>query len=319
MNSFPRGDISMRVSIVRSISRIVLWGLTFSFTVAMLPAQSDPAVEKRIVDYLRIHHVETKQPIVVSDLINNVFTSEGERKEINRLFNIFFKIPIFVVQHKIATDRVPTLADISRQFNLHVTGEANVLLAVMETDPRIPKFLTRDADSGEILSVDVEAVKNDQRFSQAIERTLTGWLDRRAPDFTLDSFGGEKISSKELSGKNYLIYFWFSGCPPCMKLSPLLSKLQEQYTDNNFLVLAVNADRFLELDTTDEERDAYIKANGLQFEFAHLNTEMQEEYGNISVYPTLFWVNSQGIIRKHFIRQPPEVITSEIQQVLKTE
>jgi len=310
----------MRASIVRNISRILLWILMIPFAASMLHAQSDPAVEKRVVDYLRDHHVETKQPIVVSELFNNVFTAEEERKEVNRLFNIFFKIPIFVVQHKVATDRIPTLADISRQFNLRVPGEADVLLSIMELDPRVPNFLTRNSGSGEILTVDIEAVKNDRRFSQVIERTLAGWSGQTVPDFVLDLYNGQKISSRDLLGKNYLIYFWFSGCPPCMKMSPSLSKLQETYADRNFLVLAVNADRLLELDTTDEERTAYIQKNGFQFEFAHLNQEMQERYGNVSVYPTLFLVDAEGVIREHFIGdQAPSIFASAIEQILETE
>jgi thiol-disulfide isomerase/thioredoxin len=317
---FPRGDISMRVFTARTIPLFALWLLIISSSVSVVSAQSNPAVEKRIVDYLREHHMKPKQPVVVSKLLNNVFTGEEERKEINRLFNVFFKIPLFVVQHKVATDRIPTLADISRQFNLRVAGEADVLLSVMELDPRIPKFMTRNRDNGEILSVDIEAVKSDPRFSQAIERTLAGWSGRTAPEFTLDLFSGDKISSKDLSGKNCLIYFWYSGCPPCMKLSPYLSKLQEKYADSNFLVLAVNTDRLLGLNTTDEERAAYIEENALRLEFAHSNREMQEAYGNVGVYPTFFLVDSKGVIRDHYIGdQSPEVLTSGIGQILGIE
>jgi thiol-disulfide isomerase/thioredoxin len=317
---FSRGDISMRVFTARAIPLFALWLLIISSMGSVASAQSNSAVEKRIVDYLREHHVKPKQPVVVSNLLNNVFTGEEERKEINRLFNVFFKIPLFVVQHKVATDRIPTLEDISRQFNLSVAGEADVLLSVMELDPRIPKFMTRDRDGGEILSVDIEAVKSDPRFSQAIERTLAGWSGRAAPEFTLDLFSGDNISLKDLSGKNYLIYFWFSGCPPCMKLAPYLSKLQEKYTDSNFLVLAVNADRLLGLNTTDKERAAYIEENALRLEFAHSNREMQEAYGNISVYPTFFLVDSKSVIRKHYIGyQAPEVLASGIEQILGIE
>jgi thiol-disulfide isomerase/thioredoxin len=317
---FSRGDISMRVFTARTIPLFALWLLMISSSVSGVSAQSNPVVEKRIIDYLREHHVKTKQPVVVSNLLNNVFTGKEEREEINRLFNIFFKIPLFVVQHKVATDRIPTLANISCQFNLSIAGEADVLLSVMELDPRIPKFMTRDPDSGEILSVNVEAVKSDPRFSQVIERTLAGWSGRTAPEFTLDLFSDGKIGSKDLSGKNYLIYFWYSGCPPCMKTSPLLSKLQEEHVDDNFLVLSVNADRLLGLNTTDEERAAYIKENALGFEFAHLNSEMQEAYGNISVYPTFFLVDSKGIIRNHYIGyQTSEVLASGIEQILGIE
>jgi len=184
--SAPQGDMFMqmcRLKIIVLIVSVILWNFS---TAVFLPAQSDPEVEKRIVDYLK-EHVEPGKPVVVSELMNNVFTSQEERKELNRLFNIFFKIPIFIVEHKFATGFVPTLADISRQFNLRVEGEADVLLTIMESDPRIPGFLTRDPDSGEILDVNIDAVKNDRRFSQAIERTLTGWSGRGPGERLLSS------------------------------------------------------------------------------------------------------------------------------------
>ncbi len=296
---------------------VIVFGALIALSVpAVLAAQSDSTVEKRIVDYLKAH-VEPGKPVVVTELVNNVFTSEEERKELERLFNIFFKIPVFIVQHKVATDRVPTLDDISRQFNLRVAGEADLLLTIMESDPRIPKFLTRDPSGGEILSVDIESVKKDRRFSQAVERTLAGWSGKAAPDFSLDLFEGGKIGPGDLLGKSYLIYFWFSGCPPCLKLSPALSKLQDTHAAEDFQVLAVNADRLLELDTTDRERADYIRRQALGLKFAHLNKEMQENYGNIGVYPTLFLVDSRGVIRKHYIGyQEPEVLASDVEQIL---
>ena len=45
---------------------------------------------------------------------------------------------------------------------------------------------------------------------------------------------------------------------------------------------------------------------------------MREEYGGISVYPTLFLVDSRGVIRNHYIGyQPPDVLESAIEEILK--
>jgi thiol-disulfide isomerase/thioredoxin len=285
-------------------------------TDAVSPAQSDLAVEKRIVDYLA-GMIEMRKPVIVSDLVNNVFTSEEEREAVDRLFNIFFQIPVFVVQYKAATDRIPALDDIARQFNLRIPGEVEVLLAIMENDPRIPPFITRDRMSGEIVDIDIEAVKKDKRFGQAIERTLAGWMGKKAPDFFLDLSNGGKISLADLMGKNFLVYFWYSGCPPCVRTSPHLVKLYERHKNSNFTIIAVNADRLLELGTTDEERAGYIQEEGMEFPVAHLNKEMQENYGNVNVYPTFFLVDSSGNIYRHHIGyQPPHVLTEDIEDLL---
>lgn len=281
------------------------------------PAQPDPVVEKQVVDYLA-EQVKTGKPVIVSELYNRVFTGEKERKALDHLFNIFFKIPVFVAQYKNATGRIPTLDDIAQQFNLQIPGEVETLLAIMEKDPRIPKFFKRDPESGEITSVDVEAIKKDKQFSQEIERTLGGWLGREVPAFSLDLLNGGKISSADLKGKNYLIYFWYSACPPCVRTSPLLVKLYEKFQGSNFTIVAVNADRLLALGTTDEERTAYAKEQAIRFPVAHLNKEMEQNYGNVNVYPTFFLVDSEGIIRKHYIGyQPPQVLTGAVESLLK--
>jgi thiol-disulfide isomerase/thioredoxin len=301
---------------LRNRSWLIFFLLACLRGATVLPVQSDPAAERRVVDYL-IRHVEPGKPLIVSELYNSVFTGAEERKVLDRLFNVFFKIPIFVVQYKAATGQIPTLADIGRQFNLQMPGEVQVLLLIMENDPRVPKFITRDPKSGEIVSVDMEAVKRDKRFNQAIERTLTGWSGKQAPAFTVDLLEGGKMSSAELIGRNYLIYFWFSGCPPCVKISSQLVAMHAKYAKSNFTILAVNADRLLELDTTDSERAAYVKKLGFRFPVAHLNKEMQEAYGNIGVYPTFFLIDSQGVIREQYIGyQPPEVLQKSIEHLL---
>ena len=306
----------MRFSALRHLFLISLLILQLLLSGVPSYAQSDPAVEKRIVDYLK-KNIAPGKPLVVSELYNNVFTAPEERKALDRLFNIFFKIPIFVAQYKAGTNRIPSLADLARQFNLQVPGEVPVLLTIMESDPRIPRFITRDPGSGEITGVDIEAVKKDKRFNQAIERALGGWVGRNAPAFTVDLLNGNPLNSANLTGKNYLIYFWFSGCPPCVQLSPHLVRLEKQFGGRNFAIIAVNADRFLELDTTDAERAAYVKQQGFRFPVAHLNKKMNEDYGSINVFPTLFFIDSRGIIRNHYLGyQSPEVLTADVKSLL---
>ena len=302
--------------------RIPEWrGLCFLFLFLLLfagaaPTQSNLDIEKRIVDYLKTS-VTPGKPLVVSELYNNIFTAPEERKALDRLFNIFFKIPVFVAQYKAGTNRIPTLADIARQFNLQIPGEVPVLLTVLESDPRIPRFITRDPKTGEITDVDIEAVKRDKRFSLAIERTMSGWAGKAAPAFVLELFNKSSLDSTSLAGRNYLIYFWFSGCPPCLQLTPQLVKIETQFGGKTFTIIAVNADHYLELDTTDAQRAAYVEKQGIRFPVGHMTKKMYEDFGSINVFPTLFLVGSDGIIRKHYLGyQSPEILTADIKVLL---
>src|SRR5205814_1377949 len=157
------------------------------------------------------------------------------------LYNTFFKIPMFIVQYNAGTKRIPTLKELSEQFNFTVPGEADVILRVMEADPRVPKFIERDAKTGEITKVDIEKIK----------------------------------------------------------ASPQLS-------------------RVLELPYDDKVRADYAKKYGFNFTLAHLTPQMQQTYGGVSVFPTMFFVDKHGTIVKHFVNfQDKATLEAAIQLSMK--
>jgi thiol-disulfide isomerase/thioredoxin len=266
----------------------------------LLAAPQSPPAEARVVEYLKAN-VKPGQPVVVSELYNTVFTGPEERAALNRLFNTFFKLPLYMAQHQKAAGKPPTLAEISEQFRFQVPGQADVMLRVMESDPRMPKFIARDAATGEITSVDVEKILAHPKFGKALERTITGWEGQQAPAFATTTYDGKPLASEALAGTPHLLYFWFTGCPPCMRTSPLLAELDKAYAAKGFRIVGLNADRVLEIPTSDEDRAAYAKRNGWAFTLAHMTPEAQEAYGAVSVFPTLFFVDRKGTVVKHFV------------------
>jgi thiol-disulfide isomerase/thioredoxin len=266
----------------------------------LLAAPQAPPAEARVVEYLKAN-VKPGQPVVVSELYNTVFAGPEERVALNRLFNTFFKMPLYLAQHLAAAGKPPTLREISEQFHFEVPGEADVLLRIMESDPRVPDFITRDAATGEITSVNVDAILAHPRFGKTLERTITGWEGRPAPAFTTTTYDGKPLSSASLAGKPHLVYFWFTGCPPCMRTAPLLAELQREFAARGFEIVALNADRALELPYTDEDRAAYAARNGLGFTLATMTPDVQEAYGTVSVFPTLFFVDRKGTVVRQFV------------------
>src|SRR5215510_2363741 len=162
----------------------VLMHHLMSLTLISLLLQQPSAIEIRIVEYLK-KNVMPGRPVVVSDLYNNVFKTPEEQKVLERLYNTFFKIPRFIVQYNTASKKVPTLREISEQFNFNVPGEADVILRIMESDPRVPKFIERDPKTGEITKVDIEKVKASPQFSRVVERTITGFEGKEAAAFSI--------------------------------------------------------------------------------------------------------------------------------------
>jgi thiol-disulfide isomerase/thioredoxin len=273
--------------------------------------------ETRIIEYLKAN-VTPGKPVVVSELYNNVFKTAEERQVLNRLFNTFFKIPMFIVQYNASSKKIPTLQELSEQFNFKVPGQADVMLRIMESDPRIPKFLTRDAKTGEITAIDVARIQAHPQFGRALERTITGWEGRPAPPFQIAAYDGSPITSEQVAGQPHLVYFWFTNCPPCVRTGPLLVELHNKYAAQGFKIIGVNNDKLLELPYDDTVRTTYERSLGIKFPNAHSTKELQEAYGGVSVYPTMFFVDKTGTVVKHFVNfQDKAVLEAAIQSTMK--
>src|SRR5437870_7058407 len=292
------------------MSRLIVIGL-----VSLLFQQPSP-VETRIINYLKANVVPGR-PVVVSDLYNNVFKTPEEQKVLERLYNTFFKIPMFIVQYNTGSKKIPTLREISEQFNFNVPGEADVILRIMEADPRVPRFIERNPKTGEITKVDIDKIKASPQFSRVIERSITGFEGKEAPAFSIAAYDGKPITSAQYAGQAHLVYFWFTNCPPCVKTSPILAELYNKYAAKGFKVVGANADKVLELPYDDKIRADYAKKYGFNFTLAHLNAQMQQNYGGVSVFPTLFFVDKTGTIVKHFVNfQEKATLEAAIQLTL---
>jgi len=276
--------------------------------------QADP--ETRIVNYLKAN-VRPGQAVTVADL-TRVFKTPEEQAALSRLFNTFFKVPITVAQIYSKTKRIPTLRELSDQFQFRVPGEMDVVLRVMEADPRVPKFMTRDPRTGEITRVDVAAIQADPNFGRLIERSIAGWEGRTAPGFNIKSFSGTDLNSASLNGQPHLVYFWFTNCPPCVQSTPLLVALNAKYAAQGFKIVGVNADHVLELPYSDAVRTEFLKKQGVSFTEGHLTAQMQMDYGGVSVFPTMFFVNRKGVIVKQMVSfQDRATLEAAIQTALR--
>jgi thiol-disulfide isomerase/thioredoxin len=284
---------------------------------AALAAPQPPQAEARVVEYLKAN-VRPGQPVVVSELYNTVFTGAEERAALNRLFDAFFKMPLYIAQHVASAGKPPTLREISEQFRFEVPGEADVMLRIMESDPRMPRFLSRDPATGEIASVDVDRIRAHPRFGKALERTIAGWEGRPAPAFATTTYDGRPLTSESLAGQPHLLYFWFTGCPPCVRTAPLLAELGRELAPRGLRIVALNADRVLDVPTSDEERAAYAKKQGWTFTTGHMTPEVQEAYGAVSVYPTFFFVDRKGVVVRQLVNfQEKEALASACRTALE--
>ncbi len=282
----------------------------------MTPFVQQPDAETRVVEYLR-DSVEQGRRVEPSQLVNEVFTTPEEMAAVGRLYDTFFKVPMFLVQYQSSSGEIPTLGEIAEQFAFNGPETADVILALMEADPRVPRFFERGGD-GEITSIDPQPVIDHPQFGQAIERTLTGWEGRSMPGFATETFDGRPFASDDIAGTPHMIYVWFSNCPPCVQTGPLLVELDEEYGETDFEIVATNADRYLELPYDDQTRADYVERLGMEFTQTYLTTEMHDSFGGVSIFPTMFFIDRDGTVVRHFLNfQEKDVLAEAIEATME--
>jgi len=112
-----------------------------------------------------------------------------------------------------------------------------------------------------------------------------------APDFTLVSLDGSKVTLSEFRGKAVLLNFWATWCPPCKVEMPWFAELQKQYASEGLVVLGVAMD--------DSQPDAIAKfasQMGVNYPVLLGTDKVSDDYGDVQFLPTTFYIGRDGAI-----------------------
>jgi peroxiredoxin len=131
-----------------------------------------------------------------------------------------------------------------------------------------------------------KAIEMGSRMEGAVSR-LVG---KPAPDFSLETLDGQKVSLADYHGKTLVATFWASWCGPCRLEIPVLTKFyREQHkADSNFEIVAISIDT--------KRGDAEAAAKGLKMPFPVLldpDSKAAQIY-QVDAIPTLFVIDRSG-------------------------
>ena len=113
-----------------------------------------------------------------------------------------------------------------------------------------------------------------------------------APELTLTTLDGRKVSLAGLKGKVVVFNFWFVNCAPCRAEMPGLNKLVDAHRGQDVVFLGVATDR------ADAIRD-FLKKFPFKYEIVPEGTATASTFG-VSVYPTHILIDKAGRIA-HFL------------------
>lgn len=132
----------------------------------------------------------------------------------------------------------------------------------------------------------------------------------QAPDFTVETLHGEKVSLTSLAGKIVYLDFWFAGCAPCHQLFKDVKSVKNYFkNDPDVVFLVVSVD----------EKETWRRAlDRFQIDGFHAFTQNKlrnhpiiKDY-NVSAYPSTFIINSRGMFYSVNPSKNPETLKEQL-------
>jgi peroxiredoxin len=127
---------------------------------------------------------------------------------------------------------------------------------------------------------------------------LTG---KAAPEFTLKTLEGKKVSLSDYKGKPVLVNFWATWCAPCKIEMPWFEEFQKQYASQGLVILGV-------VDDVDAGKDMIAKTaekSGVTYPILLSDGKISDTYGGLDAkgqpvgmeyLPMSFYVDKNGVV-----------------------
>ncbi|KKM09265.1 hypothetical protein SY88_19775 [Clostridiales bacterium PH28_bin88] len=114
-----------------------------------------------------------------------------------------------------------------------------------------------------------------------------------APDFSLPSLTGERVSLSDFRGQVVILNFWATWCPPCKEEMPDLNRFYLEEKDKGVMLLAVN---IMQRDTPEGIR-SFMKDNGYDMPVLLDESQKVGATYRVAYIPTTYFIDREGIIR----------------------
>lgn len=123
----------------------------------------------------------------------------------------------------------------------------------------------------------------------------TSWLGKPAPDFTVTDLAGKQYKLSDYRGKNVMLVFWATWCPPCMMEIPHLISLRKAKRQDDLAILAITYE-------PPELVKKFAANKKLNYQVVLEQQNMPAPFGVIRIYktsgiPASFFIKPDGTIK----------------------
>jgi cytochrome c biogenesis protein CcmG/thiol:disulfide interchange protein DsbE len=116
-----------------------------------------------------------------------------------------------------------------------------------------------------------------------------------APDFTVTTERGARLTTKDFGGRVLVLNFWASWCAPCIQETPSLNAFQSALRKSGVVVLGIS------IDTDEQAYKAFLQHFNIGFETARDPDEkISSKYGTFKI-PESYIIDKNGVVAAKII------------------
>ncbi|KGR83825.1 peroxiredoxin family protein [Lysinibacillus odysseyi] len=120
-----------------------------------------------------------------------------------------------------------------------------------------------------------------------------------APDFTLETITGEKVTLSDLKGKKVILNFWATWCRPCQIEMPHLQSYYEDYAKkDNVVIIAANTTYN---DQGKDKIETFINRLDITFPILLMPDRNIIKTYEVLTIPSTFVIDTEGRIQHHIV------------------
>jgi peroxiredoxin len=139
-------------------------------------------------------------------------------------------------------------------------------------------------------------------------------VGKPAPEFALQDLQGNTIELSSMKGKVLIIDFWATWCGPCKQEVPNLVSLQAKYRDKGLQIVGLSLDQ-----GGASEVKPFADEHDVNYTMLIADEKTARAYGGVSMIPTTFVVDRNGVVVKRFLGYTtPEAFEEAILPLLGT-
>ncbi|MBN1817297.1 MAG: redoxin domain-containing protein [Sedimentisphaerales bacterium] len=154
-------------------------------------------------------------------------------------------------------------------------------------------------------SLDPTGLKGIIQARQGWDVAFTEFWGDAAPDFSYTTLEGVSGKLSDHNGKNVLLVFWATWCPPCRAEIPHLVKLRKAMADNDLEIIAISSEPVGTV-------KPFVQKEGINYTAVAGEISLPSPFNRVQSIPTAFYLDPEGKIRIATVGVVPEETSKAI-------